>query len=81
MAKRRGARRTYKYGPPLLTPPPLGQDGEGCEIIFGSNTEIKKVLMQFSRAADRLIFSPAEARETARQLLLRADLADGTKVS
>jgi hypothetical protein len=72
-------KRGEKLGPanPVATPP--GIDGLGCQIIYGHNEGIKKVMMQFSVTADRLIFTPEEARDVAKQLLLRADMAEGKK--
>lgn len=64
---------------PSPTPVPLGVEGEGCSIIYGHNASIKKVLMQFSVAATRLIFTPEEAREAAAHLRHYADMADGKK--
>lgn len=60
-----------------MTPPAV--EGEGCEIIFGHNAEIRKVLMQFSVAATRLIFSPEDARDCAKKLQFYADMAEGKK--
>lgn len=60
---------------------PRGLVGDPCQILFGSNPEVRQVLMQFSVAADRLIFSPEDARAVARQLLVRADLAEGKSLA
>lgn len=68
-----------KLGPAQPAPTPLGQDGQSCQIIFGHNTDIRKVLMQFSVAASRLIFSPEEARDVAQKLQHYADMAEGKK--
>jgi hypothetical protein len=67
---------TNRKQPPALLIPP-GQDGESCQIVFGHNTEIQKVLMQFSVSASRLVFSPDEARDVASKLKFYADMADG----
>jgi hypothetical protein len=61
----------------VLTPP--GADGQACQIVFGHNAQIAKVLMQFSVAATRLIFSPEEARDVAAKLAHYADMAEGKK--
>ena len=50
-----------------------------CTIMFGSNATLRKVLMQFSVTAERLIFSPEEARDVSAKLLHYADVADGIK--
>jgi len=68
-----------KLGPEPPAPTPLGQDGQACQIVFGHNREIGKVLMQFSVAASRLIFTPDEARDVASKLQHYADMADGKK--
>jgi len=60
---------------------PLGLDGEGCQIIFGHNTNAQKVLMQFSAAASRLIFTPEEAEDVAAKLQYYAKAARGEKVA
>lgn len=57
----------------------MGVEGTTCQIVFGHNVSIQKVLMEFSAAATRLIFSPAEARDVAAKLTLYADLAEGKK--
>jgi len=59
---------------------PQGMDGQPCQILFGHNTEIRKVLMQFGVAAERLIFSPEEARDVASKLNHYALMAEGKKV-
>lgn len=76
---RLSSRRVDNYGPtpPFSTPP--GRDNQPCTIIFGHNAEIKKVLIQFSVTAERLIFDPDDARDVARKLLHYADMADGKK--
>jgi len=51
----------------------------GCQIVFGHNASIRKVLMQFSVSADQFIFTPEEARDVAAKLQHYADMADGTK--
>lgn len=59
---------------------PKGVENQNCVIVFGHSTVIKKVLMQFSVSAERLIFSPDEARDVAHKLQQYADLADGKQV-
>lgn len=63
--------------PKFVVPP--GIDEQGCQIIFGHNTSVRKVLMQFSVSAERLIFSPEEARDVANKLNHYADMAAGKK--
>lgn len=58
------------------TPKP---DGEDCTILFGHNTTIHKVLMQFSGGVDRLILSPEGARDVASKLQHFADLAEDSQ--
>ena len=65
--------------PPVSPPAPIGAEGENCSIVFGHNVDIRKVLMQFSVAAYRLVFTPDEARDVARKLLHYADMAEGKK--
>lgn len=67
-------------GPKNPVKAPLGLEGQGCQIVFGHNVGIRKVLMQFSVLADRLAFSPEDARSVARNLLHYADMAEGKKV-
>lgn len=55
-------------------------DGQSCQIVFGHNISIRKVLMQFGVSADRLIFSPEEARDVASKLIHYALMAEGKKV-
>lgn len=64
--------------PKFVIPPAI--DGQACSIIFGHNTSVKKVLMQFTAAAERLFFSPEEARDVAKKLSHYADMAEGKKV-
>lgn len=64
--------------PKFVVPP--GTDGAPCQIIFGHNVSVKKVLMQFSVTAERLYFSPDEARDVAAKLQHYADMAEGKKV-
>jgi len=68
-----------KEPPPLPTPP--GAEGEACCIIFGHNTEIRKVLMKFNVMASQLVFSPEEADDVAAKLTYYARAARGEKVS
>jgi len=68
-----------KTGPPSPVVAPPGIEGQTCQIVFGHNVEIRKVLMQFNVAASRLIFSPDEARDVAAKLTHYADMADGKK--
>ena len=72
MAKKKMLERRFAVAPP--------QDGP-CQIIFGHNTGIQKVLVQFTVAAERLIFSPDEARDVATKLAHYADMAEGKKVT
>lgn len=74
---RRGLIPAIGPGPPFKTP--LGQDGEACQIVFGHNAEAGKVLMQFSAAASRLIFTPDEADDVAAKLQFYAEAARGHK--
>ncbi len=64
---------------PRIAVPP-GIDQQGCQIIFGHNVSIRKVLMQFSVSAERLLFSPEEARDVATKLQHYAAMAEGKKV-
>lgn len=75
------AGRVGPVGPPNPVRTPMGRSGETCEIIYGHNVQTQRVLMQFSRAADRLIFTPEEAEHVARQLLHYAEAARGKKPS
>jgi hypothetical protein len=59
---------------------PQGLPDAPCAIVFGHNVSIRKVLMQFSVTADRLVFDPADARDVAAKLLHYADMAEGKKV-
>ena len=73
--------RKSQIGPtPKFSVPPA-VDGTSCQIIFGHNASVKKVLMQFTAAAERLIFSPEEARDVAVKLMHYADMAEGKKVA
>ena len=79
MTRRRGKGNHGPLGPPNPMATNIGIDGQGCSIVFGHNGDLRKVLMQFSVAADRLIFDPDDARDVAKQLLFRADMAEGKK--
>jgi hypothetical protein len=68
-----------KMPPPFPTPP--GVDGDPCSIVFGHNTEIRKVLMKFSVTASQLVFSPEEAEDVAEKLKHYAKAARGHKPS
>ena len=78
---RRNKSKTKAIGPAPPFPTPRGLDGEGCQIIFGHNTNAQKVLMQFSAAASRLIFTPEEAEDVAAKLQYYAKAARGEKVA
>lgn len=68
-----------QIGPvPKFTLPP-GMDGQSCQIIFGHNVDARKVLMQFGVMAERLVFSPEEARDVASKLIHYALMAEGKK--
>lgn len=69
--------RSGSVAPVAIAPPTLA--GDACEIQFGSNAEIKKVLMQFSVGCNRLVFEPEDAEHVAAQLVLHASIARGTK--
>jgi hypothetical protein len=58
---------------------PIGTEGAPLEIIYGHNTVVKKVLMQFNLLTSSLILTPEDARDVARKLLHYADMADGKK--
>lgn len=79
MARSQANRKLSPVERTLAAPAPLGREGDRLDIVFGHNATDKKVLMQFNVATGCLIFDPADARDVAKQLLLRADLADGTK--
>ena len=49
--------------------------------MFGHNAEVQRVLMQFSAAASRLIFTPEEAEDCAAKLQYYAKAARGEKAS
>lgn len=66
-------------GPPNPVVAPRGIEGQGCEIVFGHNADIRKVLMQFSVTCDRLLFSPEEAHDVASKLIQFAELARGSQ--
>lgn len=66
-------------GPPNPVKTPMGQNDESCQIIFGHNVPSHTVLMQFARAADRLIFTPDEADDVATKLHFYAEAARGKK--
>ena len=75
----RSQKNNLAVGPanPVLTPPGLA--GDPCQIIFGHNVEAGRVLMQFSRSAERLIFTPDEADDVATKLHHYAEAARGHK--
>jgi len=81
LAARSSKLRTAKstLGPPVPFPVPQALPGTGCQIVFGHNVSIRKVLMQCSVSADQFIFTPEEARDVAAKLQHYADMADGTK--
>jgi hypothetical protein len=60
-------------------PTPPAAEGQDCTITFGSNADVQRVLLQFSVSAERLLFTPADARDVANKLLRYADLAEGKK--
>jgi hypothetical protein len=64
---------------PSFKPAPVGKPGDGCEIVFGHNAAIGKVLMQFSATCDRLILDPDAAEHVASQLMVNAAQARGTQ--
>lgn len=78
-AQRKPNGRAAPVGPPnpVLTPP--GQAGDPCQIVFGHNVKAQRVLMQFSRSAERLIFTPDEADDVATKLHHYAEAARGNK--
>jgi cytidine deaminase len=73
------SRKVVRMPVPKFSLPPA-VDGAECHIIFGHNVEVRKVLMQFTAAAERLILSPEEARDVATKLVHYADMAEGKKV-
>jgi hypothetical protein len=73
----RTSQKTLGPTPKFSIPPAI--DGQGCQIIFGHNMSTRLMLMQFTAAADRLIFTPEEARDVASKLQNYADLAEGKK--
>jgi hypothetical protein len=77
--KRNAASKLSPVERTLAAPLPLGRDGDRLDIVFGSNPEVRKVLMQFNVATGCLIFDPADARAVAKQLAHYADMADGKK--
>lgn len=58
-----------------------GMQGEPCSIVFGHNAEIGRVMMMFSVAADRLVFTPDEAEDVAAKLQYYARAARGEAVA
>ena len=60
---------------PVTTLP--GQHGQDIEIVYGHNAEIRKVLMMFNVAAERLVLDPDAADHVASQLMIQAKLARG----
>jgi hypothetical protein len=54
-------------------------DGAACTIVFGHNATVRRVLMQFSVPAERLVFSPEEAEDVAAKLRLFARRARGER--
>ncbi len=78
MFKKRAKSQT---GPSSPVVPQPSVPGDQCEIIFGHNADIKKVLMQFNVTCDRLIFTPENAEHVAAQLTYYAMLARGGKAS
>lgn len=64
--------------PPIAVP--QGQPGDGLGIVYGHSAEIRRVLIQFSASISALQFDPDDAREFARQVLVRADLAEGKPI-
>jgi len=68
-----------KMPQPFPTPP--GAEGDPCEIVFGHNVTIRKVLMKFSVTASQLVFSPEEAEDVAAKLQHYAKAARGEKLS
>ena len=78
MARSQTKQKLNATTPKFSTPP--GVENQDCTITFGHNTDIKKVLMQFSVMAERLIFSSDDARDVAKKLNYYADMADGKKV-
>ncbi len=72
--------RTKKKTPhPDFPVAPAAQNNEGCELVFGHNAAIKKVLMQFSVSCDRLVFTPEQAEQVAQQLTTQAAQARGAR--
>jgi hypothetical protein len=71
-------KRSHKALPsfPVAPAVPVGQS---CEIVFGHNAAIGKVLMQFSATCDRLILDPDAAEHVASQLMANAAQARGTQ--
>ena len=68
-------------GPSRPDPVRPGVPGENCTIVFGHNVEIGRVLMMFSVAAERLVFTPEEAEDVAEKLRYYAQAARGKKAS
>jgi hypothetical protein len=56
---------------------PLGKPGDVCEIQYGFNPHIRKVLMRFQFSITQVVFSPEEAEHAAQQLLAQAKAARG----
>jgi len=55
--------------------------GQECQIVFGHNSDVGKVLMMFSGAVTQLIFSPEDAEDVAAKLTHYAQAARGSKPS
>lgn len=54
--------------------------GDTVTIVFGSNATDHRVLMYFPPpVAVQVVFSAADARDTAKKLAHYADIADGKK--
>ncbi len=68
-------------GPAAPFPTPLGLDGQGCQIIFGHNAEVRRVMMQFGVAVTALTFTPEEADDVAMRLAHYAKAARGEAVA
>lgn len=64
-------------GPPSPVATAPGQHGQDVEIVYGHNAEVRKVLMMFNVAAERLVLDPDAADHVAQQLMIQAKLARG----
>lgn len=63
-----------------LEPSPVigvGKHGDICEIQYGYNPQLRKVLMRFNYSVTQVVFSPEEAEHAAQQLLAQAKAARG----